>query len=151
MKLKNISKIIGIGGIALVMVGCTTSSPNAPIQMDRAAKKFKTTPGKSNIYIYRNEMYGGFAGVALTLDGKPIGATQAKTYIKVTTNPGQHTLTSKAEVDHAIQLKTKANKNYFVWQEIKMGVVTARSKLKAVSEQEGKKGVKECTLVQSIK
>ena len=144
-----------IAGIAftglLIFSGCSTPSPNAPMQLDRQAKKFTTTPGKSNIYVYRHESYGGGAGVPLTLDGKPIGTTQWKTYIKVTTNPGTHTLVSHAEVDHSIQFKTKANKNYFVWQEIKMGIMEARSKLKQVPAQEGKKGVKQCTLIQGTK
>jgi len=37
--------------------------------------------------------------------------------------------------------------NYYVWQEVKMGLLMARSKLSQVSEEEGKQGVMESKLV----
>ena len=40
-----------------------------------------------------------------------------------------------------------AGKNYYVWQEVKMGLLMARSKLSQVSEEEGKQGVMESKLV----
>jgi len=35
---------------------------------------------------------------------------------------------------------TEAGKNYYVWQEVKMGLLMARSKLSQVSEEEDKQG-----------
>ncbi|MDX7898391.1 hypothetical protein SJS28_04350 [Aeromonas media] len=59
------------------------------------------------------------------------------------------TNTEGAEQQHLLQvgervtliLSTEAGKNYYVWQEVKMGLLMARSKLSQVSEGEGKKGV----------
>ena len=141
--------LLAIGAIALLLSGCASTSPEAPSHEDAKAKQFATIKGKSNIYLYRNESYGMAISMPLFLDGKSIGSTGAKTYVKATTNPGKHILTSKAENDNALQLTTKAGKNYFVWQEVKMGIISARSKLKLVSDSEGKKDVRECSLIKT--
>ena len=144
-------KIVSIGlvlGSAIVlMTGCASTSLKAPEHEDVKAKQFATEKGKSNIYVYRNEFYGAAVSMPVTLDGKNIGNTGANTYIKVSAEPGNHTLVSKAENDATLNLITQENKNYFVWQEVKMGIMSARSKLKLVSEEEGKKGVNECKLL----
>ena len=49
--------------------------------------------------------------------------------------------------DATLTLSTEAGKNYYVWQEVKMGLLMARSKLSQVSEEEGKQGVMESKLV----
>jgi len=46
-------------------------------------------------------------------------------------------------------LNTEANRNYFVWQEVKMGLVSGGSKLQVVSEQQGRAGVQQCTMIKS--
>ena len=140
--------MIGTGiTVMLLLSGCATTSPTAPAHIDAKAKQFTADKGKSNIYVYRNEFYGAAVSMPVTLDGRNVGTTGADTYIKLTTNPGNHVLTSQAENVVTLNLATQANKNYFVWQEVKMGVMSARSKLKLVTEQEGKKGVSECKLI----
>ncbi|WOQ15445.1 hypothetical protein R2X36_00975 [Aeromonas media] len=52
-----------------------------------------------------------------------------------------------SENDATLTLSTEAGKNYCVWQEVKMGLLMARSKLSQVSEEEGKQGVMESKLV----
>lgn len=42
----------------------------------------------------------------------------------------------------------QAGKNYFVWQEVKMGLWMARSALQTVDEATGRKGVAECKRIQ---
>ncbi|MED5492853.1 hypothetical protein ULG90_09935 [Halopseudomonas pachastrellae] len=43
-------------------------------------------------------------------------------------------------------LNTEVNRNYFVWQEVKMGLVSGGSKLQVVSEQQGRAGVQQCIM-----
>ncbi len=52
--------------------------------------------------------------------------------------------------DATLTLSTEAGKNYYVWQEVKMGLLMARSKLSQVSEEEGKQGVMESKLVKLV-
>jgi hypothetical protein len=40
-------------------------------------------------------------------------------------------------------------KNYFVWQEVKMGMFAPRSLLQLVDEGKGRAGVSECKLIES--
>jgi len=48
-----------------------------------------------------------------------------------------------------LEIETDINKNYYVWQEVKMGAFSGGSKLQLVEEAKGKAGVKECTLIKS--
>jgi len=60
--------------------------------------------------------------------------------------PGTHKLTSKAENTSELTVDAVAGKLYYVWQEVKMGVMSARSKLQLVDEPTGKAGVQESKL-----
>ena len=48
-----------------------------------------------------------------------------------------------------VTLNTVAGRNYFLWQEVKMGMISGRSNLQEVDEATGKAGVAECKLVQA--
>lgn len=51
-----------------------------------------------------------------------------------------------AENDSTLDVDTVAGKIYYVWQEIKMGVMYARNKLQLVDDVTGQTGVKESKL-----
>lgn len=135
---------------AVLVSGCA-SVPTASVEQDNAAKKFVVKPGKSNIYVYRNESFGGAVKMSVALDGKLVGDTASKTFLLLEVTPGKHTLVSKSETDSTLNLTTAAGKNYFVWQEVKMGLMSARSSLQVVDEATGRAGVAECKLVEPIK
>ncbi|OIR15334.1 hypothetical protein GALL_36560 [mine drainage metagenome] len=132
----------------LLLTGCT-SVPMASVEHDTQAKTFAVKPDKANIYLYRNESMGGAVKMDVLLDGKPVGQTSAKTYMKLEVAPGQHTLMSKAENDDVLNVNTEAGKNYFVWQEAKMGILYARNLLHSTDEKTGKAGVLECKLIET--
>ena len=133
--------------VASVMSGCA-SVPMASDEKDAAAKTFRVPPDKSNIYVYRNESIGGAVKMEVDVDGQQVGTTAAKTYLVVTVNPGKHTLASHAEGNNSLVVDTQPGKNHFVWQEVKMGVLYAGSKLQLVDDQTGKTGVGECKLIE---
>jgi len=145
-------KIVIIAGLisAALLSGCA-SVPMASKEMDAQAKTFNVAPGKSNIYIYRNETFGAAMKLAVAVDGKSIGQTASKTYFALEVEPGKHTIVSMAENTSSVDLVTEVGKNYFVWQEIKMGVLSARSKLQLVDEAAGKTAVGECKLIDVTK
>lgn len=129
----------GLGGCASV--------PMASQQADATAKQFATDSAKANVYIYRNENFGGAIKMPVLMDNVSVGDTAAKTYILQTVEPGNHVITSKTENDATLSLDTQAGKNYYVWQEVKLGFVSARSALHLVDEKTGEAGVIECKLV----
>ncbi len=114
---------------------------------DAQAKQFVAPKDAANLYIYRNETFGAAIKMPLLVDGMAVGDTVAHSYILKQVTPGSHTITSKSENDATLTLSTEAGKNYYVWQEVKMGLLMARSKLSQVSEEEGKQGVMESKLV----
>lgn len=73
---------------------------------------------------------------------------QRRLTLLLTVNPGKHTLVSHAESDSTLAVDTKPGKNHFVWQEVKMGALYARSKLQLVDEKTGMAGVGECKLIE---
>ena len=128
--------------------GCASVQMAAPEQ-DTAAKTFAVKPGKANIYVYRNESLGAAVKMSLDVDGRYVGETGAKTYVLVQVDPGPHALISRAENDSPLTVNAVAGRNHFVWQEVKMGLLKARSQLREVDDATGRAGVAECSLVQS--
>ncbi|WP_336296813.1 DUF2846 domain-containing protein [Aeromonas hydrophila] len=131
---------------AALLSGCA-SVPMADATADAQAKQFVAPKDAANLYIYRNETFGTAVKMPVLMDGFAVGDTVAHSYILKQVMPGSHTITSKSENDATLTLSTEAGKNYYVWQEVKMGLLMARSKLSQVSEDEGKQGVMESKLV----
>lgn len=132
----------------MLVTGCASVQMASP-DKDIAAKSFAVKADKANIYVYRNESMGAAIKMPVIMDGKLIGDTAAKTYVKLEVTPGDHTMLSKAENESTLNLRAEAGKNYFVWQEVKMGVFSARSSLQLVDETAGRAGVQECKMIQS--
>jgi len=135
--------------LGLLSLGGCASVPMATPEQDAAAKNFTVPTGKSRIYLYRNETFGGAITIDVTLDGKKVATTGPMTYFVLDVDPGQHTIVSKSENDASLTLSTQAGQPYFVWQEIKMGFLSARSLLHKVDLQTGQKAVMECKLAKS--
>ena len=134
--------------ITVILVAGCASVPMSSLEQDAAAKTFTSNPTKAKIYIYRNETFGAAIKLPVLIDNVSVGDTASHTYIMKELEPGKHTILSKAENDVTLNLDTVAGKNYFVWQEVKMGVWTARSALHEVSEVKGMAGGRECQLIE---
>lgn len=130
----------------LLTTGCA-SVPLAGKDEDAKAKTFATSPDKANLYIYRNESMGAAIKMPVLIDGRLVGDTAANTFIFQSVEPGKHTVLSKTENDSTLDVNAEAGKNYFLWQEVKMGAFAARSALHQVDDAKGKAGVNECKLV----
>lgn len=134
--------------VTALSTGCA-SVKMADETQDAQAKTFQVTPDKANIYVYRNESMGAGVKMPVALNGKPVGATVAKSYLMLSVPAGQQTLVSSAENDSELKLSAEAGKNYFVWQEVKVGFIKARNSLQVVDEKTGLSGVSESKLIQA--
>ncbi|WP_198414533.1 DUF2846 domain-containing protein [Chromobacterium phragmitis] len=123
------------------------STPMATQEADASAKEFKVSANASRVYIYRNENMGAAVKMPVLIDNKPAGSTVAKSYIMTDLPAGKHTIVGQAENDSSLTLDTVAGKIYYVWQEVKMGVLYARNKVQEVDEKTGQDGVKESSLI----
>ena len=134
--------------IASSLVGCA-SVPMGDAKQDAALKTFTVPADKAGLYIYRNESMGGAVKMDVELDGKTIGQTVANTYLYKEVAPGKHTIISKAENNDSLEIDAKSGTLYYIWQEVKMGILYARTRLHVASEAEGKKGVLETKLAET--
>lgn len=141
-KFLTITSLLSLG----LLTGCASIKMASPND-DARAKTFATHPQLATVYVYRNEFMGAAIRMALEVDGKEIGKTSSKTYFALKLAPGKHSLVSKAENDSSLDLVTEAGKNYYVWQEVKMGLLSARSKLQLVDATQGQAGVRESQLI----
>ena len=116
---------------------------------DKAAKDFKTDSHMAGLYVYRNEAMGIFSRMDVYINGRHFVKTTGNTFAYTKLKPGKYELKGEAENSSVIEVNLKAGKNTYVWQEVKMGLLTPRNKLAEVSESEGKKGVLECERVQA--
>jgi hypothetical protein len=72
--------------VSLLATACA-SVPLASPEMDRSAKEFRTTPGKANVYVFRDEVFGSPYTMSVVLDGWLLGDTAAKTFLLTTVEP----------------------------------------------------------------
>lgn len=145
------SKLFSIAFLSasLFFVSCA-SVPKADPTLDSQAKQFKTEKDKAVIYLYRNEFMGGAVKMDVAINDQIIGATQTGNYMRIVVSPGKQRLSSHAENTDYLELTTSSDRIYYVWQETKMGVLYARTKLNIVDEATGRTGVGECSLVNHI-
>ena len=134
--------------ILVMFTGCA-SVPMAPLNLDTKAKEFSPVPNKASLYIYRNETFGAAIPMTVSVNGKILGQTAAHTYFHLDLIPGKYTIASHTENVSTLTLSTETEKNYFVWQEVKMGMWAARSHLQQVDEDTGSEGVKKSKLIAS--
>lgn len=132
--------------LVLLLSGCATV-PMAPLDQDTKAKDFSPVSNKAALYIYRNESFGAAIPMTVSVNGKALGQTAAQTYFRLNLTPGKYSVESHAENVSNLPLTTEAGKNYFVWQEVKMGMWMARSLLQQTDETTGRTGVMESKLI----
>jgi len=130
-----------------LLYGCATVS-KAPPTADAEAKLFKANPSVSQVYVYRNETFGAALSMPVSVNGKLAGSTGPRSYFKFDLPAGKHVITSQGEGSRH-EMNTEAGKIYYVWQEVKMGMLSGGSKLQLVAEDVGRKGVTESTRIQA--
>lgn len=142
-------RLLAVAGLALIMTGCA-SVPLADSSQDAELKSFNANADKAGVYIYRNETFGAAITMDVAVNGDPLGQTAAKTYLYAELPEGKHTISSEAENTSELELDVVKGHLYYVWQEVKMGIMSARSKLQLVDEETGQEGVMESKLTVSI-
>jgi hypothetical protein len=128
-------------------VGCARSHPAAP-EPDAEAKAMSAPSDKALVYVYRNEAFGGGIHLHVQIDGREMDITGPRSFMMFLVPPGRHLFTPVSETTSDVEVETAAGETYYMWQEVKLGILFARTKLWLTTEEEGKKGLRECDLVQ---
>mgnify|MGYP000405293964 FL=1 len=127
--------------LMFIFSGCVQKMERAPIAEDKLAKEFKTDPDFANLYICRNESFGWAVHMPVLVNDKLIGRTEAQSYFYIKLEEGRQNIKSLTEQIQSIYVDTTKGKNYFVWQEVKMGTWTGNSMLHSMNEEDGKRCV----------
>lgn len=138
-----------VAPLALLLASCA-SVPMAPPQLDLEAKKFEVDSGNAGLYIYRNELLGGAIPLTVSVNDKVLGQTGPNTYFYLNLKPGKYKVASYAETVSTLELQLDPGTKHYVWQEIKMGVSSARSMLQEVDEATGQEGVLDSNRIASV-
>jgi hypothetical protein len=125
---------------ALALVGCA-QVPRASMTEEAKAKQFVPQAETASLYIFRDEVIGSAITMPVNLNNQNIGHTGPKSFFYLNVAPGRYTIESVAETTTSFSIDVEAAKNYFVWQEMKMGLMSARSQLSLTDEARGRQGV----------
>ena len=132
---------------ASLATGCASVNMADPAQ-DAARKAFVAPAGKAGVYIYRNESMGSAIKMPVTINGQMVGQTAANTYLYKEVEPGKLKIESLTEgKENKIEVEAQPGTLIYIWQEVKMGLWAAASKLHLVTPEVGQKGVKETKLI----
>lgn len=134
--------------LSLVFVSGCASVNKAPAEQDLAAKKFAVNPSSAQLYIYRDQIFGAAISMPVTVNGKLIGATGPKSFFKLDLEEGTHTIASQGDKS-VLDIKAEPGGIYYVWQQVKMGLVAAGSKLQLVDEETGQSGIEKSSLIEA--
>jgi len=142
-------RLVRLTLVAATFALCACASVQmAKPDRDLAAKQFEAPPDQALLYVYRDETFGAAMKLTVLVDGQHVGDTAAHTFLLVPVAEGRHQIVSKAENDAVVEFTAQNGKSYFVWQEVKFGVFSARSALHIMSEPQGKAAVATCSLVE---
>lgn len=134
--------------LAAMLTGCA-SVPMASLDQDAKAKDFTPQPDKATLFIYRNETFGAAIPITVSVNDRTIGQTASKTYFRFNVNPGRYKIKAHAENVAELSVDAISGRNYFIWQEMKMGMWSARANLTQVDDSTGRAGVSESKLIAS--
>ena len=107
-------------------------------ELARNTNEILAKPDSAGLYIDRDESMGAAVRMDVEVDDKPLGQAAARTYFYAELKPGKHTVTSKAENTDTLEPDALPGKLYYVWQEVKMGLLYARTRLHPVDAAQGK-------------
>lgn len=131
---------------ALALVGCA-QVPRASVTEEAKAKQFAPQAETASLYIFRDELFGGAISLPVNLNNQNLGYTGPKSFFYLNVAPGRYTIESMAENQASISIDVQAAKNYFVWQEVKMGLFQARSNLTQTDDARGRQGVQASKMI----
>ena len=141
---------LGIFFVVLLAVSGCSSIPKASLAESQQAKLFETNPEKASLYIFRGGAEGSSIEMELRVNGQYVATNLGHTFIKLEVAAGKHYIASRADNVERLTLAVSKNKNYFIYQEVKVGQISTTTKLNLVNNSVGQNGVKRCEMISSV-
>ena len=114
--------------------------------LDSLSKNLAPLEGKAIVYIVRTGSMGMAIPFRLDCDSLLVGWIAYKTYLYTVLDTGEHLFKAQSENEFNLKVTLEGGKIYFLEQQSRMGIMYARTKLKILSEDEGRKSLSKCTL-----
>lgn len=135
---------------SLFLTGCAHTVMDTPENNIKAKQFSLPAKDQAGLYIYRDSIFGSALKKNLYVDDKYIGESAPKVFFYQKLKPGNHKISTESEFsDNHLTLQMDGGKNYFVRQYIKMGVFVGGANLEQVSEETGKKAIKNLNMALS--
>ncbi len=113
--------------------------------------KFPTSPTKATVYIFRNQSFASELNIPIVVDGVYVANLRPMSFIVMDLEPGVHSIVSRTAKPHSVEINTRANTNYFVWQQLSLGLLSPRSTLELVDGHRGELMVEPLKLLETFK
>ena len=137
-------KIIFFAFLSIITVIFTGCASNQQFVHFPDQTKVVEDTNKGRIYVMRPTTLGAAISMDVSDDGKIVGSTGPSGFICWEREPGNTVISAKAENTTAVKVDVEAGKVNYIFLHIRFGWVTARNELEIVSEEEGKKVLKQC-------
>lgn len=126
---------------------CGTEKVNYKASTDKKQHPTPEAPtDKALIYVLRPTIFGMKINSKIAADGDWKGVNRGKTYFFFTVEPGERYFCSESENQDYLKLNVEAGKTYYLQQKVEFGVWKARTNLVVLTEEEGKKKLKDVNL-----
>lgn len=113
----------------------TAPDREAPIPLEVAADE-------AVIYIIRSERVGGAIPLDVLIDGKRLGATVARSYLRAVLPPGVHVVESWGDIRSTLEVEAKPGTITYVSQVVELQYLTSpRTRLRVVHAAQGREWV----------
>ncbi|MDN3697506.1 DUF2846 domain-containing protein [Vibrio cortegadensis] len=140
----------------IILTGCAAHAPRGDIDDELEQKQF-STPSASEVglYIYRSQ--DGLFNNDITskkkiwVNGQELGGLITHSYLYIVVKEGVVSIETESEFgNNDLVFEAFGGKNYFIEQNLKMGVVVAGSELHLTYDKKGKQAVLSAKLLKNI-
>ncbi|ARN72655.1 DUF2846 domain-containing protein [Oceanicoccus sagamiensis] len=138
--------------LTILFVGCAATVPMEGKELELAAKAFPApAEGLSGLYIYRSGVLGKALKKNIWLDGECVGESAPDTFFYLEVGGDElHKITTESEFSPShLFFNASSGRNYFVEQEIMLGVFVGGARLALTDEVEGERRVSKLALAKS--
>jgi len=127
----------------LLLAGCAAIPASAPPE-SAAAKRFHVEAHEAAIYVIRSERVGGAIPLQVLIDGQPLGATVARSYLYAVVPPGIHAVESRGDIRSTLEVDAKPGTITYLSQVVELTYLSSpRTRLRPVTESQGREWVME--------
>lgn len=124
--------------------GCAASSPAGAPPAGAVVPVFRVAAHEAGVYIIRSERVGGAIPIDVLIDGQRLGATVARSYLYAVVAPGLHTVESRGDIRHVLDVELKPGTITYLSQVVELTYLSSpRTRLRAVHEAQGREWVME--------